>query len=100
MDTPPPRNLPLAFTASGSEYFRIWVINVLLVVVTLGFYLPFAKARRLRYFYANVSLDGPGLARIPLNREPTRQEFSSFRDSFIGDRRLGQVQFRKPAHSF
>ena len=44
---------PVAFTASGSEYFRIWIVNLLLIIVTLGLYLPFAKARRLRYFYAN-----------------------------------------------
>lgn len=50
------------FTASGSEYFRIWAVNLLLTVVTLGFYTPFAKARRLRYFYANTVIDGQPLA--------------------------------------
>jgi uncharacterized membrane protein YjgN (DUF898 family) len=59
---PMPRPLPLRFTASGSEYFRIWAVNLLLIVVTLGFYLPFAKARRLRYFYANTLVDGQPLA--------------------------------------
>jgi uncharacterized membrane protein YjgN (DUF898 family) len=57
-----PTVLKLRFTASGSEYFRIWIVNLLLVVVTLGFYLPFAKARRLRYFYANTLVDGQPLA--------------------------------------
>ncbi|MFN9451679.1 MAG: YjgN family protein [Rubrivivax sp.] len=57
-----PAMLQLRFTASGSEYFRIWVVNLLLIVVTLGFYLPFAKARRLRYFYANTLVDGQPLA--------------------------------------
>ena len=59
------RRLTLAFTASGSEYFRIWIVNILLTIVTLGFYLPFAKARRLRYFYANTLIDQPtaGLSR-------------------------------------
>lgn len=56
------RTLALRFTASGSEYFRIWIVNLLLIVVTLGFYLPFAKARRLRYFYANTLVDGQPLA--------------------------------------
>jgi uncharacterized membrane protein YjgN (DUF898 family) len=56
------RSLPFVFTASGSEYLRIWIVNVLLTVVTLGFYLPFAKARRLRYFYANQLVDGEPLA--------------------------------------
>lgn len=58
----PSRWLPLQFTASGSEYFRIWIVNLLLIVLTLGFYMPFAKARRLRYFYANTVLDGQPLA--------------------------------------
>jgi hypothetical protein len=57
-----PSILGLRFTASGSEYFRIWIVNLLLIVVTLGFYLPFAKARRLRYFYANTLVDGQPLA--------------------------------------
>jgi len=30
-------HLPLRFTASGSEYFRIWSVNALLVLLTLGF---------------------------------------------------------------
>ena len=58
----PRRPLPLAFTASGSEYFRIWVVNLLLIVVSLGFYMPFAKARRLQYFYANTKVDGQALS--------------------------------------
>jgi uncharacterized membrane protein YjgN (DUF898 family) len=58
----PAPGLPFEFTASGSEYLRIWIVNVLLTVVTLGFYLPFAKARRLRYFYANQLVDGEPLA--------------------------------------
>ena len=56
------RALPMQFTASGSEYFRIWIVNLLLTVVTLGLYLPFAKARRLRYFYANTLVDEQPLA--------------------------------------
>jgi len=54
--------LPLRFVGSGSEYFRIWIVNLLLIVLTLGFYMPFAKARRLRYFYANTVIDGQPLA--------------------------------------
>nr|WP_316640292.1 YjgN family protein [uncultured Roseateles sp.] len=56
------RRLDIAFSGSGSEYFRIWIVNLLLIVVTLGLYLPFAKARRLRYFYANTQIDGQALA--------------------------------------
>jgi len=56
------RRLDIEFTGSGSEYFRIWVVNLLLTLVTLGLYLPFAKARRLSYFYANTQVDGQALA--------------------------------------
>ena len=57
-----PRTLNIRFTGSGSEYFRIWAVNMLLTLVTLGFYLPFAKARRIRYFYANTLVDGQALS--------------------------------------
>jgi len=50
----PTQSVPLAFTGTGSEYFRIWIVNLLLTLLTLGFYYPFAKVRRLRYFYANT----------------------------------------------
>ena len=54
---PPPRRLEIRFTGSGSEYFRIWIVNLLLTIVTLTLYHPFAKVRRLRYFYANTLVD-------------------------------------------
>jgi uncharacterized membrane protein YjgN (DUF898 family) len=53
--------LRIRFTGSGSEYFRIWVVNQLLTLVTLGFYYPWAKARRLRYFYGNTLVGECGL---------------------------------------
>jgi uncharacterized membrane protein YjgN (DUF898 family) len=46
--------LPIRFTGSGSEYFRIWIVNLLLMLVTLSLYYPWAKVRRLRYFYGNT----------------------------------------------
>ena len=59
---PARRQLNIHFTGTGSEYFRIWVVNLLLIVVTAGLYMPFAKARRIRYFYANTLVDGHALA--------------------------------------
>lgn len=50
--------LPIAFSGSGSEYFRIWVVNLLLTIVTVGLYFPWAKVRRLRYFYGNTQVGG------------------------------------------
>jgi uncharacterized membrane protein YjgN (DUF898 family) len=50
----PPQRLPLRFTGSGSEYFRIWIVNLLLTLLTIGLYYPWAKVRRLRYFHGNT----------------------------------------------
>ena len=50
--------LAMRFNGSGSEYFRIWIVNLLLILVTIGLYYPFAKVRRLRYFYGNTQLGG------------------------------------------
>ena len=46
----------LRFTGSGSEYFKIWIVNVSLTIITLGIYYPWAKVRNRRYFYANTNL--------------------------------------------
>ena len=48
----------LNFEGSGSEYFKIWIVNVLLVIVTAGLYYPWAKVRNHRYFYGNTTLEG------------------------------------------
>ncbi len=56
------RRLDLRFLGSGSEYFRIWIVNLLLTVLSLGLYYPYARARRLRYFHAATELDGHPLA--------------------------------------
>ncbi|MDB6083701.1 MAG: putative transrane protein [Gammaproteobacteria bacterium] len=49
---------PLHFTGSGSEYFGIWIVNLLLTIVTLGVYSAWAKVRRLQYFYRHTELAG------------------------------------------
>jgi uncharacterized membrane protein YjgN (DUF898 family) len=46
------------FTGSGSEYFRIWIVNLLLTILTLGIYSAWAKVRRMRYFYDSTRLAG------------------------------------------
>ena len=48
----------ITFSATGSEYFRIWIVNLLLSIVTLGIYSAWAKVRRNQYFYANTKLAG------------------------------------------
>jgi uncharacterized membrane protein YjgN (DUF898 family) len=59
---PGAHELPLRFVGSGSEYFRIWIVNLLLTLVTLGLYYPFAKVRRLRYFHGATEVGGAPLS--------------------------------------
>jgi uncharacterized membrane protein YjgN (DUF898 family) len=52
--------LPFTFDGDGREYFRIWIVNLLLSVVTLGVYSAWAKVRRLQYFHRNTRVAGFG----------------------------------------
>lgn len=46
------------FLGRGSEYFRIWIVNVALTLVTLGIYSAWAKVRREQYFHRSTRLAG------------------------------------------
>lgn len=46
------------FTGSVREYFSIWIVNVALTIITLGFYSPWAKVRRERYLMSHTELAG------------------------------------------
>ena len=48
------RQYAFSFKGTAAEYFGIWIVNILLTIITLGFYAPWAKVRRLRYFYGNT----------------------------------------------
>lgn len=52
------QNHGFKFNGSGAEYFKIWIVNLLLTVLTLGIYSAWAKVRRLQYFYRNTQLAG------------------------------------------
>ncbi len=54
----PSLDAPFVFTGSGAEYFRIWIINVVLTIVTLGIYSAWAKVRKASYFARNTRLLG------------------------------------------
>ncbi len=51
------RMAPVQFTGNGGEYFGIWIVNILLIIVTLGFYAPWAKVRNHQYFYGHTLID-------------------------------------------
>lgn len=70
-DTPPPQSAratertpanPIRqnfeFTGSGEEYFRIWIVNLLLSIVTCGIYSAWAKVRKNQYFYRHTKIAG------------------------------------------
>lgn len=53
----PRRLAQVRFTGQGAEYFGIWIVNILLMIVTLGFYAPWAKVRNNQYFYGHTLID-------------------------------------------
>lgn len=46
------------FHADGGEYFRIWIVNLVLTVLTLGIYSAWATVRTRKYFYGSTELAG------------------------------------------
>ncbi|MEL6870784.1 MAG: YjgN family protein [Pseudomonadota bacterium] len=57
----------LRFTGNTNEYFKIWIVNIALTLVTLGIYSAWATVRKNRYFYGNTSLND---ARFDYHAEP------------------------------
>lgn len=50
------------FKGSGGEYFRIWIVNLFLTILTFGVYSAWAKVRTNKYFlrktsFKNIELD-------------------------------------------
>jgi uncharacterized membrane protein YjgN (DUF898 family) len=45
---------PFTFTGRAGEYFRIWIVNLALSVVTFGIFSAWAKVRQQRWFYGNT----------------------------------------------
>ena len=60
---------PFAFTGSTKEYFKIWIVNALLTIVTLGIYSAWAKVRNKRYLYNNTWVNG---ASFEYHGKPTK----------------------------
>lgn len=60
--SPAPATVPhverLVFSGRDSEYFRIWIVNLLLTMVTFGIYSAWAKVRKAQYMYGATSLAG------------------------------------------
>ncbi len=48
--------LQVEFHGKGDEYFKIWIVNIFLTILTLGIYSAWAKVRNHRYFYSNTQI--------------------------------------------
>lgn len=55
---PVPVSEPFIFHGNAGEYFRIWIVNALLTMLTLGVYAAWAKVRKRRYLRGNIELMG------------------------------------------
>lgn len=51
---PATKSIRFEFRGDGWEYFRIWITNILLTLITLGIYSAWATVRNKRYFYSNT----------------------------------------------
>ncbi|MFB9994858.1 YjgN family protein [Deinococcus oregonensis] len=49
---------PVRFTGTAGEFFRLWIVNTALSIMTLGLYLPWARVRTRQYFYGHTWVDG------------------------------------------
>ena len=52
------KSIAIVFKGIGSEYFKIWVVNLFLSLLTLGIYSAWAKVRTKRYLYGSTSIEG------------------------------------------
>ena len=57
------------YTGDSYEYFRIWIVNIFLSIITLGIYSAWAKVINTKYIYQNINIDGHRLDYIadPVN---------------------------------
>lgn len=46
------------FTGTASEYFGVWIVNVLLTIITFGIYAFWARVRNKKYFAGHTTIDG------------------------------------------
>lgn len=48
----------MEFRGDGSTYFRIWIVNVVLTILTFGIFSAWATVRSRKYLYQNTYLAG------------------------------------------
>ncbi len=61
--------IPFEFKGDAKEYFKIWIVNIALTILTLGIYSAWAKVRNNRYIYSNTYLNN---SNFEYNAQPLR----------------------------
>ncbi len=51
------KSYALAYNGTGSDLFKVQIVNLILCIVTLGLYYPWAKARKLGYIYNQTTFE-------------------------------------------
>ena len=46
------------FNGSAGEYFKIWITNLFLTIITFGIYSAWAEVINKKYIYQNITIDG------------------------------------------
>ena len=49
---------PLSFHGEGGRYFGIWAVNVILTILTMGLYYPWAKAAIRKFMWNATEMEG------------------------------------------
>ncbi|WP_035385421.1 YjgN family protein [Ferrimonas futtsuensis] len=52
------KKAPFEFSGNGGDYFKLWIVNLLLSIVTLGIYSAWAKVRNNQYLLGHTKLEG------------------------------------------
>ena len=52
------RRSQVQFSGETGQFFKIWIVNIVLTILTFGIYSAWAKVRTHRYFYSNTSIEG------------------------------------------
>lgn len=74
-----PVNYSISFQGKGSELFKIQIVNLILCIVTLGLYYPWAKAKTLQYVYGQTHFENHPFAFTGTGK----QMFKGFIRAFI-----------------
>lgn len=63
------RYVPLVFSGTVGEYYKIVILNGLLTLITFGIFAPWAKVRKQRFFYSHTEFLDEGLQYLATGKQ-------------------------------